>query len=63
MRIFLDVDDLDDIDNLEHHIKETQSVLIFISSGYFLSRNCKREIQAAKDMAKPLVLVHEAELK
>ena len=63
MRIFLDVDDLDDIDNLEQYIKQTQLILIFISAGYFLSRNCEREVQAAKEMAKPLVLVHEADLK
>jgi len=67
VRVFLDVDDLDDISNLEEHIKESQCCLIFLSRGYFSSANCMREVAASvavehqRHAAKPLVLVHEAD--
>jgi hypothetical protein len=34
-------------------------VLIFLSRGYFLSRNCMREVREAVRLNKPIVLVHE----
>ena len=37
----VDVDDLVDIGNLESYIEQTASVLIFLSRGYFFSRNCE----------------------
>jgi hypothetical protein len=66
--VFLDVDDLRNIDNLEvgtapnnhpHmfcmvivvgtrsqvHIAESAVMLVFLSAGYFSSRNCLREIR------------------
>ena len=36
-------------------------VLCFLSRGYLRSTNCLREIRAALEMGKPLVLVHEAD--
>ena len=36
-------------------------VLCFLSKGYLRSTNCLREIRAALEMTKPLVLVHEAD--
>ena len=58
-KIFLDVEDLDDISRLEEYIRASAAVLIFLSRGYFLSRNCLREVRAAVNEEKPLVLVHE----
>ena len=59
VRIFLDVDDLDDINQLEEYIGQTASVLLFLSRGYFHSKNCQRELQSALGLAKPLILVSE----
>ncbi|KAL1511740.1 hypothetical protein AB1Y20_005028 [Prymnesium parvum] len=59
IRIFLDVDDLEDIGALEMYVRQTAVVLIFLSRGYFFSKNCIREVTAAVDQSKRLILVHE----
>jgi len=59
LRIFLDVDDLEDIGALEKYVDESMVVLVFLSRGYFCSRNCLREIKAARARDKPLLLVLE----
>ena len=59
--IFLDVEDLDDISRLEEYVSASAVVLLFLSRGYFLSRNCLREVRAALASEKPLVLVHETD--
>jgi carbonic anhydrase len=40
--IFLDVDDLKSIDQLEAYVDGTAVVMIFVSKGYFKSTNCAR---------------------
>ena len=57
------VEDLEAIDLLEEYVDASAAVLIFLSGGYFLSRNCKREAVAAVERRKPLVLVHETNLQ
>ena len=57
--IFLDVDDLESIDALEEYIDGSQVIMIFVSQGYFLSKNCLREARAAAAKAKPLSLVYD----
>jgi len=57
--IFLDVDDLEEISALERYIDETAVVLIFLSKGYFRSKNCLREVVASTKKRKPIVLVWE----
>ncbi|KAL1496055.1 hypothetical protein AB1Y20_014684 [Prymnesium parvum] len=57
--IFLDVDDLTDLGQLEQYVHESCSILLFISSGYFLSRNCQREITATLKKSKPRIHVFE----
>ena len=59
--IFLDVDDLKNIGELEAYIRRSQVVLCFLSRGYLRSTNCLREVRAALEKGKPLVLVHEAD--
>jgi len=60
VRVFLDVDDLDEIGNLEQHVQASQCVLLFLSRGYFESINCRREIVCTFDgNKKPLAIVHE----
>ena len=61
LRVFLDVDDLEDIGALEKYIDESMVVLIFLSRGYFQSRNCLREVRAAMERNKPLILVLETD--
>jgi len=58
-RIFLDIDDLDDIDHLERYVKMSQAILIFLSKGYFSSENCLREFRCATENNISLILVHE----
>ena len=62
LRVFLDVDDLEDISNLEGYIAATDTVLVFISQGYFSSKNCMRELEATVQQGKRLILVRETEL-
>lgn len=59
VKIFLDVDDLESIDKLETYIEQSACVLLFISRGYFQSKNCLIEICAALKHRKPLILVYE----
>ena len=58
-KIFLDVDDLSDIQQLEAYIEASACVLAFISRGYFASKNCLRELQASKCHEKAMILVYE----
>ena len=62
IRVFLDVDDLQEIGKLEEYIEQSQCILIFLSRNYFFSTNCLRELDHALKMNKPLVLVHENDL-
>ena len=63
MSIFLDVDDMKDVGLLEEYIKQSMVILMFVSKGYFSSRNCQREIKQTCESDKPIVLVHEADLR
>ena len=57
--VFLDIDDLEDIGALEGYVRSTRVMLFFLSTNYFGSRNCLREIKASIEQEKPLVLVQE----
>ena len=61
IRVFLDVDDLEEIGELPRYIEASQSVLLFLSRGYFFSGNCRKELAAALEYRKPLILVHEGD--
>ena len=45
--VFLDVDDLESIDRLEDYVDASATISIFVSKGYFNSKNCLREAQCA----------------
>ena len=47
LSIFLDVDDLEDISDLQGYIERSSTVLIFCSKGYFFSRNCMIELRSS----------------
>ena len=53
--IFLDVDDLQDIGDLESYVRASGVMLFFLSKSYFSSRNCLREVRASleENFAKP----------
>ena len=57
--VFLDVDDLEEIGDLEGYIDRTVTVLVYCSDGYFRSKNCLREVVATVKKRKPVVLVWE----
>ena len=61
IRIWLDVDSLDALEKLEDAVAASAVVVLFLTSGYFRSENCRREIYAARAMGKPIVAVWEAE--
>ena len=44
LRVFLDVDDLVDIGDLEGYIERSKHVLVFCTNKYFASKNCMREL-------------------
>ena len=52
-RVFLDVDDLQDIGDLEGYVRATGVMLFFLSKKYFQSRSCLREIRASLEQEKP----------
>jgi nucleoside-triphosphatase THEP1 len=59
LRIWLDVDSLDDIGQLETAVTDAAVIVVFLSRGYFSSRNCRREIYAALHRNQPVVCVLE----
>jgi len=59
VRVFLDVDDLKDIGDLEKYIERTDVIQIFLSKGYFGSRNCLREVSATLEKGRPYIFVQE----
>ena len=60
IRIFLDVDDLEDISVLNEEVEAAQLVLAFVSTGYFQSRPCQDELRYAIEYGKPIVLLRES---
>ena len=63
LRVFLDVDDLDEIGDLEAYITRTATTLVYCSDGYFSSRNCMRELVASRALEKPVVALIDLEQK
>ena len=59
--VFLDVDDLEDISDLEGYVDRSSAVLVFCSKGYFQSRNCMRELLRATVTNKPIIAMLEPE--
>ena len=61
VRIWLDVDCLDDVGRLEESVADSATFLVFLSAGYFESWNCRRELYAALASDRPFIAVHEAD--
>jgi hypothetical protein len=60
MKLFLDVENLTDIGALEQLIKSSDSVLVFLSTGYFKRWNCLREANEAIVQDKDIILLRES---
>ena len=56
-KVFLDVDDLEDIGNLQGYIERTQTILVYGSQGYFQSKNCMIELRSSIHKHKPIIPV------
>ena len=59
LKVFLDVDDLEEIGDLETYVGHTDFILVYCSKGYFHSKNCVRELMAAAWQAKPIIALVE----
>jgi hypothetical protein len=57
LKVWLDVDSLNDVSMLEDSVKSTAVFFLYYSEGYFKSTNCRREIYAAVNMSKPIIVV------
>jgi len=55
IEVFLDVDDLEEIGDLEGYIDRTSTILIYCSKGYFQSKNCMRELVSTAIKQKPTI--------
>lgn len=61
VKIWLDVDNLAQMDQLEISVDASAVFLIFYSKGYFRSKNCRREIYAAVKFQKPIYIIYEGD--
>jgi hypothetical protein len=61
LKVWLDVDELQDISQLEESVKESAVFILYYSGGYFRSKNCRREIYAAIKLEKPIILLYEGD--
>jgi hypothetical protein len=61
LKVWLDVDELQDISKLEDSVAESAVFVLFYSKHYFQSKNCRREIYAAIKLDKPIILLYKGD--
>jgi len=61
IKVWLDVDHLNDLGNLEDSVGVSVAFVVFLSKGYFRSKNCRRELYAAIDLGKNIIVVLETD--
>jgi len=61
VRIWLDVDQLSNIKELEKAIEGCVVVFIFYTAKYFRSKNCRREVYAAVSLGKPIYVIYSGD--
>jgi hypothetical protein len=61
LKVWLDVDELQDISKLEESVAESAVFVLFYSKHYFQSKNCRREIYAAIKLDKPVILLYKGD--
>ena len=59
VKVFLDTDDLDQLSELETYVESSRLVLFFLSSRFFDSANCLREVRSVLDRHAEFVHVRE----
>jgi len=59
LKIWLDVDELQFMAQLEKSVGDSAIFLLFYSEGYFRSLNCRREVYSAVCQNKPIIVVYE----
>ena len=59
LSVFLDVENLTDLGDLEGLIESSEVVLIFLSSGYFSRWNCLREARQTLVAEKEVIVLRE----
>ena len=57
--IWLDVDELENVCDLEKSVAESAYFVLFYSKGFFNSINCRREVIYAQKAAKPITVMFE----
>jgi len=62
LKVWLDVDSLDDVDRLEEYIAQSAVFVIFYSKGYFQRENCRREFYKAVVLEKPLIVLYDGDV-
>ena len=63
LRVFLDLDDLQRIADLERYIERSHKVLVFVSAGYAQSANAMRELRHSVETNKSLIALLEPEAR
>ena len=61
IKVFLPEDDLREIAHLEHYVGASHVVVVFVSRGYFESKRCMRELRAAAEQQKKIVIICESD--
>ena len=61
IRLFLDVDILENVSDLPRHVNESVLLITFMSRGYFSSQACLIEQRVASEVDKPLALINETD--
>ena len=51
LKVFLDVDDLENIHDLEAYVEQSDVVLILVTKAYVSSCNCRRELLRTVELA------------
>ena len=62
IRVFLDVDDLGHLGELERHVSRADLFVVIVTEGYLSSFNCRRELIAAQAEGKPMLFVLESDV-
>jgi hypothetical protein len=63
LRIWLDVDKMTNMDELETGVRGSEVFLLFYSQGYFVSKNCQSEFFHAIQYTKPILVLYDGEDK
>jgi len=59
IQIWLDVDVLENLGDLENSVEESAHFVLFYSKGFFKSVNCRREVIKAIEADKPITVMFE----